>query len=120
MRRSARRRFAYRLALKLGVPDVERWLSRMSAKQLRQWEMYAECEPFDEALMGYRIASIVSMLYNVNRGKGQKALGPDAFILGFDKRGPATAAPKRQTWQEQKAMWLGPIVAALSPKALDL
>jgi len=82
-----------------GELDVEAMLRRHTAKWFRGWEMYYELEPFGELRADYRAASIVQMLYNINRGKGQKALPLKDFVLKFEEE------PKRkQSWQEQAAM----------------
>lgn len=67
-----------------GELDTEAMLRRRTAKWFREWEIYYELEPFGELRSDYRTASIVQMLYNVNRGKGQKALQLKDFLLKFD------------------------------------
>ena len=57
-----------------GELNVEAMLRRLTAKQFRMWEIYSELEPFGELRADYRAASIVQMIYNVNRGEKQKAL----------------------------------------------
>lgn len=68
-----------------GELDVdEAILRRLTAKQFRGWEMYHELEPFGEVRADFRAASIVQMLYNVNRGPKQQALPMSDFLLKFD------------------------------------
>ncbi len=79
-------------------------LDSLTAKQLRGWEHFAELEPFtvfNELRADYRIASIVQMLANVNRGKKQKAYSLKDFLLNFDQE---AKAPTKQTWQEKLAI----------------
>ncbi len=62
--------------------------------------MYHELEPFGDMRADYRTASIVQMLYNINRGKNQKALELKDFILTF---GEQEQKPK-QTPEQQFAI----------------
>jgi hypothetical protein len=72
---------------------------RLTAKQFLDWEHYDAIEPFGDDRADMRAASIVQMLYNINRGKGQKALTLKDFMLTFKE-----AAPKKEkTWQEMAA-----------------
>lgn len=67
-----------------GELDVEAMLRRRTAKWFRDWEIYHELEPFGEIRADYRIATLVQMLYNVNRGPKQKALPLEDFLLKFE------------------------------------
>ena len=62
--------------------------------------MYAELEPFGDMRADYRTASIVQMLYNINRGKGQKALELKDFLLAFGEQEPQ----QKQTPEQQFAL----------------
>lgn len=85
----------------VGRLDVEVMLRTMTAKQFRAWEMYAEMEPFGEERADFRAASIVQMIYNVNRGKGVRAIKLDQCLLRFGE--PPESKPA-QTSQQQFAM----------------
>lgn len=76
------------LALRLGKLNVERdILQGLTAKQFRGWEMFEELYPMIcEERMDYRIASIVQMLHNINRGKDQQALPLKDFVLKFGEQ----------------------------------
>lgn len=79
-------------------------LRSITGRQLLTWEVYDSLEPFGELRADYRAATIACVIANVNRGKGQKAFTLEDFVLKFGE-----AAPKKQTWQEQKAiamMWV--------------
>ena len=78
---------------------MEAMLRRHTAKWFRDWEMYYELEPFGEMRADFRAASIVQMIYNVNRGKDQKAKPLADFMLKFEEE-----PKKTQTWQEQVVM----------------
>lgn len=54
-----------RLALELGVPNVNRMLRSMSGKDLTEWAAYFEIEPFGEERADYRMAILGSFLGNV-------------------------------------------------------
>ena len=82
-----------------GELNVEAMLRRLTAKQFRAWEIYSELEPFGELRADYRAASIVQMIYNVNRGEKQKALPLQEFLLKFE-----TEPKQKQSWQEQLAI----------------
>jgi hypothetical protein len=87
--------------VRLGILHVERDILRgLTAKELRGWEMYHELEPFGEERADYRAASIVQMLYNINRGKNQKALELKDFLLAFGEQEPK----QKQTPEQQFAI----------------
>lgn len=76
------------MAVGFGVWDVDVLKSRLTAKALLKWEAYAQLEPFyfdRELRQDYRIASIVRMIANVNRGKDQKPYSLNDMILKFDE-----------------------------------
>lgn len=80
---------------------VERDILRgLTAEQFRRWEMYAELDPFDEVRADYRAASIVQMLYNLNRSKQSQPGKLQDFLLKF---GDIDDKPK-QTPKQQIAM----------------
>jgi hypothetical protein len=72
-------------------------LRHLTAAQFRGWEHYYELEPDVEIRADYRAASIVQILYNINRGKGQKALTLEEALLKF---GEVEEKPK-QTVEQQ-------------------
>jgi NAD-dependent DNA ligase len=85
-----------------GTTDVTGMLRRMTAKQLQAWVHFAEIEPFTfdrELRADYRAASIVQVIANVNRGKGQRPYKIDDFVIRFDDDYKPT---RKQTWQEQQ------------------
>ena len=43
-----RLRFAYRLALQLGIYDVSRWLESLASGSLDGWMVYYSLEPWDK------------------------------------------------------------------------
>lgn len=83
--------------------NVDRMLRNLTAKQFADWERYAQLEPFSEARADYRAASIVQILANIHRGEKQKLYTLEDFVLKFGEA--ESAAPKRQTWQEQKSVF---------------
>jgi hypothetical protein len=73
-------------------------LRGLTAKQFTEWEHFAQLEPFDETRQDYRIASIVTMLANINRDPKKKGYELSDFVLKFDEVPPK----KKQTWAEQE------------------
>lgn len=76
----------------MGV-SVAHLLNNISSKELTEWMVYYELEPFGEERDDLRMGIISSTIANVNRGKGGKVYKPEDFMPKFDK-------PK-QTWKEQ-------------------
>lgn len=83
-----------------GELDVDALLRRITGAQFREWQAYYELEPFGEVRADLRAASITQMLYNVNRGKNQRALPLKDFLLKFE----ADEHEPKQTWQTQWAV----------------
>jgi|SRR5580765_708738 len=103
MKRNVGERFLYRLALATGTWDVASIRNGMTAKAFRRWLLYSQVEPFrfdKELRQDFRIASIVQVIANVNRGKNQRAYTIKDFLLQFDD----DEAPKerKKTWQEMQ------------------
>lgn len=83
----------------MGEIDVEAFLRRYSYKTFKGWLHYFELEPWGDVRADYHAASVTQMLYNINRGKNQKARPLGDFLLKFDADDDA---PKQMTtWQEQ-------------------
>jgi hypothetical protein len=96
------RRFAYRLAVKLGYVNVDKMLSEISFRQLLEWETFSQLEPFDEERADVRSAHIVSMIANTNRNpkKRSKPWPLEDFIIPF---GDSEKREKpRKSWQHMK------------------
>lgn len=81
-------RFAYQMAVRLGRVNVDAMLRSITAKQFAGWVAYARMEPFNELRADYRAASVVAMIANVNRGKGQKAVQLEDVMLKFGDEKP--------------------------------
>lgn len=71
-------------------------LRNMTAKQFAGWEHFASLEPFGELRMDYRIASVVQMIANVNRGKDQKPFTLDDVVLKFGEENRKPPQPVEQ------------------------
>jgi len=76
----------------MGMP-VEYLLKNISARELTEWMVYYQLEPFGEERADLRAGIIGSTIANVNRGKGGKVFTPQDFMPKF--------ARPRQTWREQ-------------------
>jgi len=81
-----------------GEWDVGKIEEGMTAKRFMEWEQYAVLEPFNELRQDYRIASVVQMIANVNRGSKEQAYKLQDFLLKF---GEPENKPRKQTWEEQ-------------------
>jgi hypothetical protein len=72
----------------------------LTAKQLLEWEYFAEIEPFTfdiERRADFRAAQVAQMIANVNRGK-RKAYTIDEFVLKFDE----AKKEHKKSWQEMQ------------------
>lgn len=76
-------------------------LRSMTARQLDEWRMFEQLEPFAVERSDWHFASIVGALSNIHRGKNKAAKPTSAFRLQFGDDKPVV---KQQTWQEQKAI----------------
>jgi hypothetical protein len=89
-------------------------LRAMSAKHFRDWEAYAQIEPFDEMRQDYRIASVVAMIFNMAVKAGDRKPIKE-FLLQFGEEAKPTQKTSEQ--MERIAMW---IAIANSVDAKDL
>lgn len=64
---------------------VAEMLSRISSRELSEWLAYSQIEPFGEERADLRAGIVASTVFNVNRGKGQKARTPQEFMPQFDR-----------------------------------
>lgn len=58
-------------------------LSRMSARELNEWMIYARLEPFGELRADLRSGIVASTIANVNRGRNTKAAKISEFMPDF-------------------------------------
>ena len=81
-------------------------LERVSSSEFAEWQEFFIDEPFGNRAADLRAGYIVSMLYNVNRGPNQKALGPIDVI-------PWLAAEReRQMSDEEHTMLIDRMLSA--------
>lgn len=75
-----------RLALALGMPNVDEMLSSMSGEQFAEWVAFYRLEPFgyEAGMVGHAITA--STIANTNRGKGQKPFKPETFMPRLEER----------------------------------
>ena len=67
-------------------------LRRVSARELRDWELYYLVEPWGEWRADYRMAILASVDANIHRGKDSKAYEPKDFMPEFERRPEPTPA----------------------------
>jgi len=72
------------------------------------WLAYSELEPFGPVQEDFRAGQIASLIYNANRGKDSKALGPEAFF-------PSLQEPEEVRQEKDRAdqIWKARIAFAL-------
>lgn len=75
----------------------EELLNSISGKELAEWEAFYGIEPFGPAPENLNFGQIASILYNVNRGKGKRAIPPKEMALGDFRE---YKKPRKQPWQE--------------------
>ena len=94
------RRFAYKLALRLGYVNVEAMLRSITSEQFVEWIEYDKLDPFGQWREDYRSAEIVTMLANVNRDAKRKRepFKTTDFLVKFGEQ--INDKPK-QSWQDQ-------------------
>lgn len=84
---------------------VRELLARTSSLELSEWIAYEQVAgPLGEMRSDYQTAQVLAMLYNVNRGKRQKAKAPEDFMPRWDN---APQARQQQTPEEQLAIVRG-------------
>lgn len=108
--RGGDRRFAFRLACRLGFPNVNQMLRTMSWHMFQEWKAFEDLEPFEDYRADMNAAHIVQVL--VRDGRKLKD-----FILPFGDLTIPTA-PK-QTLEYQEAMidaWIFGSNAAIAAK----
>lgn len=80
------RRFAFRLALALGQPNVDAMLDAMPAWMLEEWAAFDAVEPVSAGYRGdVQAALISSTLANLLAG-GRRAYALDDFMLRWEPR----------------------------------
>lgn len=69
-----------RLAAHLGYANVDAMTREMTSAQITEWQAFYMREPFLVDRMEQMIAYFMSLFYNMNRGKGKKAIKPEKFM----------------------------------------
>ena len=86
-----RRRFALRLALEMGWPNVDAMLREMTAEQFDEWIAFYQLEPFG-ILAEDAIAAHWKAIYaNAHRKRGKQAMKTEKFLLFRDEKKNADA-----------------------------
>lgn len=78
----------------------------MTAKQLREWQLYDELEPFGKERDSYLAASICQALWNIARDTAKYPEGwpLDDFLVYFGDDIPLKKASPKQTVQQQELL----------------
>lgn len=81
MRDRPTRRFAYRLALALGIWDVDAMLRQMPAGALTEWEAFFRLEPWGNEVENRRFALVAATIANMLRSEKTRPYKLDDFVL---------------------------------------
>ena len=81
--------FSFRLALALGVWDVDSMRREMSLGLFIRWSDYYDRFPFGEERADWRAGMIASTRANLYRKKGQRRAKPSDYFPKFKARGAA-------------------------------
>lgn len=81
------RRFAFRLALQLGM-TVRELLSRIGSDELTEWMAFHALEPFGDVRADYRAGVIASTFANAHRAASAPPFRPDDFMPFVDRPPP--------------------------------
>ena len=98
-----RRRFALRLALSLGWPNVDAMLREMSAKQFDEWMAYYQLEPFGILAEDLIAAHWKAIYCNSNRKSGKQAAKTEKFLVFRDEKETADTLLEEN---EDNGSWL--------------
>ncbi len=85
-----RRRFALRLALELGWPNVDAMLREMTAQQFDEWLAFYQLEPFGIGAIDSEWAHWKAIYTNAHARKGKRVPKPEKFLLFRDKEKDAS------------------------------
>ena len=105
------RRFVFRLALALGIPNPDAMLARMPFYILREWMEFVRLEPLEGVRGDLRTALVASTMANLwGRGKDDPAYPMEAFLLRFEAA--AEGAQTEPGEEERAEMLLQKMIAA--------
>lgn len=79
---------------------VAELLSRISSRELSEWQLYDEYDPFGNKRGDLQAAIVASTVYNMLRGKDDKVASLDDFMVKFDPEKEKNG----QSWESQLAM----------------
>ena len=79
--------FAFRLASKLGIWNVDEFLANIGSRQLREWYAYYQLDPWGEERADWRAGMIGSTIANYapNRKRGSKVFKVGDFMTKFKR-----------------------------------
>jgi hypothetical protein len=97
--------------VKLGKANVDKMLRKLTAKQFRDWEIYASLEPFNELRQDYRIASLAVLHANLHRDPKTTPYTIEQFLLNFEQK-----APKQGNTRDMQIMMIKAIANLYSSK----
>ncbi len=64
----------------MGEPEPDQWLNRTSWSNWQRWRRFMALCSFGPLHEDLRFGKVCALLYNANRGKDDKPLGPDDFF----------------------------------------
>ena len=85
-----RRRFALRLALELGWPNVDAMLREMTSQQFDEWLAFYQLEPFGITAEDAEWAHWKAIYTSAHIPKGKRMPKPEKFLLFSDQKKDAS------------------------------
>ncbi len=80
---------------------VRELLARVSSRELSEWRVYAQMEPFGSLRADYRAGVLAALTANINRGEDAETVAPDDFFPELKEPEP------EETPEERSARLLG-------------
>ena len=97
--------FLYRLALKLGIPNVQEWAEEITWEQTREWMAAFQLMPWGDEWL--RDSVLMAQQYNAHRAPRSAAMEPADFL---------PVRPRSKSVNELAAKFLG-FAAAVNSQA---
>ena len=79
----------------LRTRDVDEWL---------EWQHFLSLEPLPSRQQQWQFAHLIKVIRDLTRGKNAAAVKLEDMLLKFGDEAN-TAPTRKQSWQEQKAIW---------------
>lgn len=93
---------------------VKELLCRIDSRELTEWQVYANLEPFGEERADLRMATLAALLAEINRDRtrNKKPFTPEDFMPRFGP--PVVPEPEPETLLNKMTTWQAVLGAAAS------